>query len=118
MPSKTKKQAKFMAAVANSPKFAKKAGVPQSVGKDFANADKGKTFKEGGMPNMMQDKKTMRNLDDEVFRIDKEKAFEKRQMNRMNMGGKVKGYAAGGKTCDGMAQQGLTRAARQSGTRT
>ena len=51
MPSKTKKQAKFMAAVANNPKFAKKAGVPQSVGKDFAKADKGKTFKEGGMPS-------------------------------------------------------------------
>ena len=40
MPSKTKKQAKFMAAVANNPKFARKAGVPQSVGREFANADK------------------------------------------------------------------------------
>lgn len=37
-----------MAAVANNPAFAKKAGVPQSVGKDFSNADKGKTFKKGG----------------------------------------------------------------------
>ena len=37
-----------MAAVANNPKFAKKVGVPQSVGKDFNSADKGKTFKEGG----------------------------------------------------------------------
>jgi hypothetical protein len=37
-----------MAAVANNPAFAKKAGVPQSVGKDFSKADKGKTFKEGG----------------------------------------------------------------------
>ena len=36
MPSKSKKQAKFMAAVANNPKFAKKAGVPQSVGQEFA----------------------------------------------------------------------------------
>lgn len=48
MPSKTKKQAKFMAAVANNPKFAKRAGVPQSVGRDFVKADKGKTFQEGG----------------------------------------------------------------------
>ena len=40
MPSKTPKQKKFMAAVANSPKFAKKVGVPQSVGKEFAAADK------------------------------------------------------------------------------
>lgn len=37
-----------MEAIAHSPSFAKKAGVPQSVGKDFAKADKGKTFKEGG----------------------------------------------------------------------
>lgn len=28
-----------MEAIAHSPKFAKKAGVPQSVGKDFARAD-------------------------------------------------------------------------------
>jgi len=42
MPSKTPKQKKFMAAVANSPKFAKKVGVPQSVGKEFAAADKAK----------------------------------------------------------------------------
>ena len=38
MPSKSKKQHNFMAAVANNPKFAKKAGVPQSVGKDYTEA--------------------------------------------------------------------------------
>lgn len=43
MPSSSKKQHDFMAAVANNPKFAKKAGVPQSVGQDFAAADKVKT---------------------------------------------------------------------------
>jgi len=48
MPSTSKKQHKFMEAVAHNPSFAKKAGVPQSVGKDFSNADKGKTFKQGG----------------------------------------------------------------------
>ena len=48
MPSTSKKQHNFMAAVANNPAFAQKAGVPQSVGKDFSNADKGKTFKRGG----------------------------------------------------------------------
>lgn len=37
-----------MAAIAHNPAFAKKVGVPQSVGKDFNNADKGRTFKEGG----------------------------------------------------------------------
>jgi hypothetical protein len=48
MPSTSKKQHNFMAAIAHNPAFAKKVGVPQSVGKDFNSADKGKTFKEGG----------------------------------------------------------------------
>ena len=48
MPSTSKKQHNFMEAVANNPAFAKKAGVPQSVGKDFAEADKGKKFGSGG----------------------------------------------------------------------
>lgn len=39
MPSTSDKQHRFMEAVAHSPKFAKKAGVPQSVGNDFAKAD-------------------------------------------------------------------------------
>jgi len=37
-----------MEAVAHSPSFAKKVGVPQSVGKEFAAADKGKKFRAGG----------------------------------------------------------------------
>jgi hypothetical protein len=48
MPSTSKKQHDFMNAVAHSPSFAKKVGVPQSVGKDFSNADKSRKFKEGG----------------------------------------------------------------------
>ena len=125
MPSKTKKQAKFMAAVANNPKFAKKAGVPQSVGQEFANADKrnkdmpskfnstgnkpGKAVKKGyARGGMAHDKRVLRNLDDEGYRIapkermggaegrdarderrriNREKAYEKRHMNK---GGKVK----------------------------
>jgi len=39
MPSKSKKQAKFMAAAANNSKFAKKAGIPKSVAKEYAAAD-------------------------------------------------------------------------------
>jgi hypothetical protein len=49
VPSVSKKQRNFMAAVAHSPAFAKKAGVPQSVGKEFNAADKGKKFGTGGM---------------------------------------------------------------------
>ena len=40
MPSKSKAQATLMMAVAHSPSFAKKVGVPVSVGKEFAAADK------------------------------------------------------------------------------
>jgi hypothetical protein len=46
-----------MAAVANNPKFAKKAGVSSSVGKEFLTADKGKTFKEGGTMKKIDAKK-------------------------------------------------------------
>jgi len=155
MPSKTKKQAKFMAAVANNPKFAKKAGVPRSVGKDFAKADKGKTFKEGGMPSyfestkgkpgkavkkynkggvMAHDKKELRNLSDEDYRIrnrsgsntaaerrriDGERSYLRNQESSYNMGGKIEKYQAGGmpKSRDGMCSQGQTRAVGQTGTR-
>jgi hypothetical protein len=48
MPSSSKKQHNFMAAIAHSPSFAKKVGVPQSVGKDFNEADKGRKFSKGG----------------------------------------------------------------------
>ena len=36
-----------MEAVAHTPAFAKKVGVPQSVGKDFSVADKGRKFQKG-----------------------------------------------------------------------
>ena len=85
MPSTSKKQHNFMAAVANDPSFAKKAGVPQSVGKEFNNADKGKTFKQGG------------------------------DMKKMNMGGyssggaaKTKKMAGGGMTSMGKVKTGKT----------
>ena len=48
MPSKSASQHRLMEAVAHNPSFAKKVGIPTSVGKDFAAADKGKKFKEGG----------------------------------------------------------------------
>jgi len=48
MPSKSKKQHNLMKAVANNPDFAKKVGIPQSVGKDYVKADEGRKFKEGG----------------------------------------------------------------------
>ena len=41
MPSSSPSQARLMAAVAHNPQFAKKVGIPQSVGRDFNQADKG-----------------------------------------------------------------------------
>ena len=41
MPTVSKKQEKFMQAVAHNPKFAKAAGVPQSVGKEFTKSGGG-----------------------------------------------------------------------------
>ena len=48
MPTVSRKQHNFMQAVAHSPEFAKKAGVPQSVGREFSQADKGRKFSKGG----------------------------------------------------------------------
>ena len=49
MPSKSSSQHNLMQAVAHNPAFAKKVGISQKVGKEFAKADKGKEFKEGGL---------------------------------------------------------------------
>ena len=38
-----------MQAVAHNPAFAKKVGISQKVGKEFAKADEGKKFKGGGL---------------------------------------------------------------------
>ena len=92
MPSVSKKQHNFMAAVANNPKFAKKAGVPRSVGEEFLTADKGKIFKEGGtmkkmnpgMMAMMAKKKSMKMNDGGMPMVEKD-------------GKKVPAFAADGK---------------------
>jgi hypothetical protein len=55
MPSVSKKQHGFMAAVANNPKFAKKVGVSKSVGEEFMKADKGRKFRAGGLKEVDSD---------------------------------------------------------------
>ena len=47
MPSVSRKQHNLMAMVANDPAAAKRTGIPQSVGKEFMKADKGKRFGSG-----------------------------------------------------------------------
>ena len=49
MPSKSPSQHRMMQAVAHNSAFAKKVGIPQKVGKEFAKADEGKKFKGGGL---------------------------------------------------------------------
>jgi hypothetical protein len=57
MPTVSKKQEKFMQAVAHNPAFAKKAGVPQSVGKEFTKSGGGMATKmNAGFMAMMKKK--------------------------------------------------------------
>ena len=44
MPSKSGKQHRFMEMVAHNPAAAKRAGVPQSVAREFVMADVGRKF--------------------------------------------------------------------------
>ena len=84
MPSVSKKQHNFMAAVAKNPKFAKKAGVSSAVGKEFLTADKGKKFNKGGMmkhSDMSKDKPMMKKIAGEAV-----KGHEKK-MHKMAKGG-------------------------------
>ena len=86
MPSVSKKQHKFMAAVAKNPSFAKKAGVPRSVGEEFLTADKGKKFRSGGEmkhEDIAKDKPMMKKVAAKAV-----KGHEKR-MHGMAGGGKV-----------------------------
>ena len=100
MPSTSKKQHNFMAAVANNPAFAKKAGISQSVGSDFIKADKGHKFSKGGdMASKMNS--------GFMAMMAKKKAGAKAEMP-MEKGGDVKKYAKGG-SVDGVAQRGKTK---------
>jgi len=58
VPSVSKKQHNFMAAVSKNPEFAKKAGVPQSVGEDYIKADKRKSFSGNPDKQAIAKKKT------------------------------------------------------------
>ena len=102
-----------MNAVAHSPAFAKKVGVPQSVGKDFSNADKSRKFSKGGD---MKESKAM---------VAKEMAFMKKKGAPASMikhekaEAKGKPFAKGGMTKmgavktsskpDGIAMKGKTK---------
>jgi len=110
MPSKSKAQHHLMAMVANDPSAAKRLGIPQKVGKEFMEADKGRKFREGGD---MKESKAM--MGKEVAFMKKKGApkamvkHEMAEMKGMKHGGKA--YSAGGYTraADGIAKKGKTR---------
>lgn len=84
MPSTSKKQHNFMAAIAHNPAFAKKVGIPQSVGKEFNNADKGKKFSRGGSmkhDDIKQDMPMMKKV------AKQEVASHEKRMHKMAKGG-------------------------------
>ena len=104
-----------MAAVANNPAFAKKAGVPTSVGKEFMKADEGRKFSKGG--DMKESKTMMKKEVGFMKKAGAPKSMIKHEMAEAGMksGGKVKKMASGGlsaghKSADGIAKKGKTKA--------
>lgn len=51
MPSKTERQARFMAAMAHNPTLAKEHGIPQSVAQEYNKADAGTGILRKAMTN-------------------------------------------------------------------
>ena len=113
MPSSSKSQHNFMAAIAHSPSFAKKAGVPMSVGKDFTTADKGRKFSKGGdmaKSDMKEDMKMDKSQDKAMIK----KAFKQHDMQEHKGGkGTALKLAKGGAfraSANGIASRGKTKA--------
>ena len=92
-----------MEAVAHSPAFAKKVGIPQSVGKDFSNADKGRKFQKGGD---MKAKISMKKF--EKSSKDMEKGMKEGSKKDMMAGKAMMGYKKGGAVRgEGIAKRGF-----------
>ena len=111
MPSTSKKQHNFMEAVAHNPSFAKKVGVPQSVGKDFSTADKGRKFAKGGdmkHEDVKMDKKMMQKaVNKHEGRLHKGATMTK--LAKGGMAPSKMGAVKVGKTPDGVASKGKTK---------
>jgi hypothetical protein len=111
VPSKSTKQHNFMAAIANSPSFAKKVGVPMSVGKEFVTADKGKKFSKGGdmkHEDVKMDKKMMQKaVNKHEGRLHKGQPMTK--LAKGGMAPSKMGAVKTGKTPDGIVSKGKTK---------
>lgn len=105
-----------MQAVANNPSFAKKVGVPQSVGREFTKS-KGGTMKES--KKMMGKEIAFMKKKGAPKSMIKHEEAEAKGMKKMNMGGMYAkggmkkmaggGLAAGHKSADGVAKKGKTK---------
>lgn len=97
MPVVSKKQGKFMQAVANNPKFAKKVGVKQSIGREFTKEKSMKTKKMNMGGRAMKDRDGSVAMDPKMQMA--MAAQQKRAaMGGMKKGGKVKKMREGGNT--------------------
>ena len=114
MPAKSKKQKKFMQAVANNPKFAKKVGVKQLIGQEFTKEKGMKKVKKMQMGGLTADAAGARAMDPKMA-MAMEAQRRQAAMGGMKDGGKVKKMKKGGsvssasKRADGIAQRGRTR---------
>jgi hypothetical protein len=127
MPSTSKKQHNFMEAIAHNKAFAKKVGIPQSVGQEFSEADKGKKFRKGGIMkhDMKMDKSQDKAMIKKAFKqhdLQEHKggkgtklALKKGGMADMCDGGKVKKMAAGGQVDPRMAAMMAKKRAMMAG---
>ena len=141
MPSTSQKQHNLMAAVANNPAFAKKTGIPQSVGAEFMKADKGlkfgkgartradlqkinkpetrhgksELFSEGG--RMAESKKMMAKEVSFMKKKGAPKSMIKHEMAEAGMkyGGKVKKMAGGGLSAGHKAADGIAKKGKTKG---
>ncbi|CAB4123765.1 hypothetical protein UFOVP48_78 [uncultured Caudovirales phage] len=113
MPSSSKKQHNFMEAVAHNPAFAKKAGVPRSVGQDFSKADTGKKFSKGGATMAKSDMKEDTKMDESQDKAMIKKAFKQHDAQEHKGGtGTTLKLAKGGSfraSANGIATKGKTK---------
>jgi hypothetical protein len=89
MPAKSKKQLKFMQAVANNPKFAKKVGVPTKVGKEFTKEKGMKKVKKMMGGGMTAPRMAGAQAMDPRMQMAMEAQRKQAAMGGMNKGGKV-----------------------------
>ena len=113
MPSTSKKQHNFMAAVANNPAFAKKAGVPQSVGQEFVKADKAKSGSRADLQSVNKPKTNQGSQ--ELFsrggEMKESKAMAKKEISFMEKKGAPKSMIKHEKEEYGMKKGGMKKMA-------